>query len=690
MSTEYEPRPQPGDDPKKRGDDPKKRRVEPIIYLLVVGAAVLLVVTIVPALNTRTVEYSKFLGLLQEGRIQELKIGQTEITGKLREESGPEGSRANTKNWFTTARDPNDKALIEDLKQNWEEYKLEKYSFDPPSDGTFSFFLMLVVPILLLILMWRFFFSRAAGGPGSALSFGKARARLYSEKDTKVTFDDVAGVEEPKEELLEVIEYLRNPEKFRKLGAKIPKGILLVGAPGTGKTLLAKAVAGEAKVPFYSLSGSDFVEMFVGVGAARVRDLFQQAEKNAPCIIFIDELDALGKARGINPMGSHDEREQTLNQLLVQMDGFETNKGVIIMAATNRPEILDPALMRPGRFDRRVVIPSPDINEREAILSVHAKTIKLAEGIDLRVVASRTPGFVGADLANIVNEAALLAARRDKTQVEMPEFDEAIDRVVAGLEKRNGILNLKEKRVVAYHELGHALVAETAPTSDPVHKISIIPRSIGALGHTMQRPTEDRYLMTRSELLDKIAVLFGGRVAEELIFNEISTGAQNDIEHATNIARSMVVDFGMSDSLGLVSLGGNGRSSFLGEGGFSLSREISEETAAKVDNEVHDLLEAQHERVREMLGSELDLLHHLAGILEEKETLGGDELRRLVAEHRGEEVPQNSDASLAEPTTGDPAEPSAGDPAESSAGDPAESVVGDGDDAPETGRPPQA
>ncbi|MEQ8768749.1 MAG: ATP-dependent zinc metalloprotease FtsH [Planctomycetota bacterium] len=637
MSTEYEPRPQSGGGPEGRGDDPKKRRVEPIIYLLVVGAAVLLVVTIFPQLNQSKIEYSEFLELLKNGEIEELKIGQTEITGKLRSEGGPESGSRPAKNWFVTAKDPTDKRLSEDLEQNWKkEYGLEKYEFEPQGDSTFSFFLMLVVPILLLILMWRFFFSRAAGGPGSALSFGKARARLYSEKDTKITFDDVAGVEEPKAELVEVIEYLRNPEKFRKLGAKIPKGILLVGSPGTGKTLLAKAVAGEAKVPFYSLSGSDFVEMFVGVGAARVRDLFQQAEKNAPCIIFIDELDALGKARSINPMGSHDEREQTLNQLLVQMDGFETNKGVLIMAATNRPEILDPALLRPGRFDRRVVIQNPDINEREAILTVHAKAIKLSKDVDLRIVASRTPGFVGADLANIVNEAALLAARRDKQQVEMPEFDEAIDRVIAGLEKRNGILNLKEKKVVAYHELGHALVAEYAPTADPVHKISIIPRSIGALGHTLQRPTEDRYLMTKTELLDKIAVLFGGRVAEELVFNEISTGAQNDIQHATNIARSMVVDFGMSDSIGLVSLGSGNRSAFLGDGGFSLSREISEQTASQVDSEVHTILEDQHERVREILRQQLELLHHLAGVLEEKETLGGDELRDLVSEFNGD------------------------------------------------------
>ena len=393
-----------------------------------------------------------------------------------------------------------------------------------------------ILPIGIMILIWRFAMKKMGPGMG-VMSFGKSKAKLFAENETKVTFADVAGIDEAKEELQEVVEFLKNPEKFQKLGGRIPKGVLLVGPPGTGKTLLAKAVAGEAKVPFFSISGSEFVEMFVGVGAARVRDLFSQATGQAPCIIFIDELDALGKARGMNVFGGNDEREQTLNQLLVEMDGFESNKGVIIMAATNRPEILDPALLRPGRFDRQVVVDRPDINGREAILKIHSKDVLLGPDVDLRKIAALTPGFVGADLANLVNEAALLAARKNKEAVGSADFDEAIDRVVGGLEKKNRVMNPQEKEIVAFHESGHAIVAESVKHADPVNKISIIPRGIAALGYTQQRPTEDRYLMTRSALLDQLAVLLGGRVAEELVFGDISTGAQNDLQRATDIAR---------------------------------------------------------------------------------------------------------------------------------------------------------
>ena len=435
----------------------------------------------------------------------------------------------------------------------------------------------------------------------------------------------------PKKSSQEVVEFLSNPDKFQKLGGRIPKGVLLVGPPGTGKTLLARAVAGEAKVPFFSISGSEFVEMFVGVGAARVRDLFAQAAGQAPCIIFIDELDALGKARGMNVMGGHDEREQTLNQLLVEMDGFETNKGVIIMAATNRPEILDPALLRPGRFDRQVLVDRPDINGREAILKIHSKNVVLGPEVDLRKIAGRTPGFVGADLANIINEAALLAARKDKEEVGLADFDEAIDRVVAGLQKKNRVMNPQEKEIVAFHESGHAIVAESVEHADPVHKISIIPRGIAALGYTQQQPTEDRYLMTRSELLDRLAVLLGGRVAEELVFEEISTGAQNDLQRATDIARSMVTEYGMSDRLGLVAYERPRQPMFLPES-FAAGKNYSEAKAAQIDEEVARFVEEAHQRVHKILSERRTVLDDLAHLLSQKESVQGEELRKMLSE----------------------------------------------------------
>jgi cell division protease FtsH len=464
---------------------------------------------------------------------------------------------------------------------------------------------------------------------GGLMSIGKSKAKIYVEGKTKVTFKDVAGIDEAVEEVREVVEYLKNPEKFKSLGGCIPKGVLLVGPPGTGKTLLARAVAGEAAVPFFSLSGSDFVEMFVGVGAARVRDLFQQAQSQAPCIVFIDELDALGKARGMSPLSSHDEREQTLNQLLVEMDGFDPNSGVIIMAATNRPEILDIALLRPGRFDRQIVVDRPDINGREAILKVHARKVKFAPEVDLRVIAARTPGFVGADLANVINEAALLAARSSKKQVENADLEEAIDRVIAGLAKKNRVLNKKEKEIVAYHEAGHAIVAGSLNDVDPVHRVSIIPRGVAALGYTLQLPTEDRYLMTRTELLNRLKVLLGGRVAEEIIFKEISTGAQNDLERATAIARSMVTEYGMSPKLGPLSYAKEKRGLFIGLelGG---GEPHSEKVAGEIDEEVRTIVEKAYREVTTLLTDKKPKLEQLAHMLLEKEMVEGAELEALL------------------------------------------------------------
>ncbi|MCI0693984.1 ATP-dependent zinc metalloprotease FtsH, partial [candidate division KSB1 bacterium] len=459
-------------------------------------------------------------------------------------------------------------------------------------------------------------------------SIGKSKAKIYVEGKTKVTFKDVAGIDEAVEEVREVVEYLKNPDKFKSLGGRIPKGVLLVGPPGTGKTLLARAVAGEAGVPFFSLSGSDFVEMFVGVGAARVRDLFQQAQQQAPCIVFIDELDAIGKARGMSPLSSHDEREQTLNQLLVEMDGFDANSGVIIMSATNRPEILDIALLRPGRFDRQIVVDRPDINGREAILKVHARKVKLAPELELRVIAARTPGFVGADLANVINEAALLAARAGKKHVEKTDLEEAIDRVIAGLEKKNRVLNKKEKEIVAYHEAGHAVVAGSLQGVDPVHRVSIIPRGVAALGYTLQLPTEDRYLMTRTELLNRLKVLLGGRVAEEIIFKEISTGAQNDLERATAIARSMVTEYGMSSKLGPLYYAKEKRGVFVG---LDFSGEPhSERVASEIDEEVRTIVENSYQEVTSLLTDKKPKLEALAQMLLEKEMVEGAELEALL------------------------------------------------------------
>ena len=521
----------------------------------------------------------------------------------------------------------------------------------------------LLLPMALIFLLWVMFSRREGGVPPGVATFGKSSAKLAPEEGTGVSFEDIAGVDEGIEELQEVVQFLQTPEKFTALGGKIPKGVLLVGPPGTGKTLLARAVAGEAGVPFFSISGSDFVEMFVGVGAARVRDLFQKAAEHAPCIIFIDELDAVGKARGGgSPMGGHDEREQTLNQILVEMDGFDGRKGIIIVAATNRPEILDPALLRAGRFDRQVLVDRPDVTGREAILQVHAREMKLNPSVDLGEVARRTPGFSGADLANALNEAALLAARREKTSVELQDIDDAVERIVAGLEKKSRRLSDKEKRVVAYHEAGHAVCAAACPGADPVQKISIIPRGIGALGYTLQTPLEDRYLMTRGELLNRLIVLYGGRTAEEQVFGDITTGAADDIRKASDLARRMVSQYGMSESMGAVDYGGERQNPFGMGGGAMRDIAVSEATARALDEETRRILDAAHRDARRVLAAHRELMDRMAAHLLEKEVLERDILKAFldevtpIADLGGR---TNAPAPAPEPALGAPSTPSA-------------------------------
>ena len=591
--------------------------------------------------QVETLSYSQFKTLVKKGLVTNLAVSDKSIRGEIRPEGikealPPERQRV----WgdaqkdgkktvpFVTVR-VEDAELVADLERSGIAFKGEVASDWLPT------LLSWVVPVLLFFLLWSYLFKRMGMGSGGGLmQIGKSKAKVYIEKKTGVTFADVEGIEEAEDELVEVVEFLKHPEKYKRLGGHIPKGVLLVGPPGTGKTLLARAVAGEAGVPFFSISGSDFVEMFVGVGAARVRDLFAQAAEHAPSIVFIDELDALGKARGMNILSSHDEREQTLNQLLAEMDGFDPNQGVIIMAATNRPEILDAALLRPGRFDRQVLVDRPDVKGRERILRLHAKKIKLSPSVDLAQIAAKTPGFVGADLANIVNEAALLAARQGKDAVESSDFDEAIERVIAGLQKKNRVMNPREKKTVAYHEAGHALVAELIPGADPVSKISIIPRGIAALGYTQQLPTEDRYLMTRSELLARIYVLLGGRVAEEIVFNDVSTGAQNDLQKATEIARTMVTQFGMSEKLGLVALEGQRTPMFL-PGQLPSPREFSEETARLVDEEIKALLTVAHEKVRVCLNAHRGALEELATLLLRDEVVERPALQSILERVNG-------------------------------------------------------
>ncbi|HEY7539619.1 MAG TPA: ATP-dependent zinc metalloprotease FtsH [Methylomirabilota bacterium] len=605
--------------------------------ILYVGAAVLMLLlfqAILFAPHTETLSYSEFKTLLKRGKVSDLVLDKQTISGSLVTE-GLEGLLPKEKleelKRAGGGRHPFVTTRVDDLNLV-AELEASNVKFTGRVENTWiSAVLSWVLPTVIFVGVWAFVIRRMSGAQSGLLAVGKSKARVYMQHSTGVTFDDVAGIDEARNELMEIVDFLKAPERYQRLGGKIPKGVLIVGAPGTGKTLLAKAVAGEAGVPFFSLTGSDFVEMFVGVGAARVRDLFAQAQEKAPSIIFIDELDALGKARGVSTLvGGHDEREQTLNQLLAEMDGFDTQKGVILLAATNRPEILDPALLRPGRFDRQVAIDRPDLKGREKILQVHTRKVRLAPGLDLAQVAAKTPGFVGADLANIVNEAALRAARLGKDAVEMIDFDDSIDRVVAGLERKSRVINPREKEIVAYHEAGHALVAESRPHADKVAKVSIIPRGIAALGYTQQRPTEDRYLMTRAELLDRLDVLLGGRVAEELTFGDVSTGAQDDLQRATDIARHMITSYGMGDALGLATFE-RPRPLFLPVP-TNGPKEYSERTAETIDAEIQKLLDASHNRVRETLTARRNTLTALAKRLMETEVVERDMLVKLMAE----------------------------------------------------------
>lgn len=605
-----------------------------LIYFLIAFSIILLIQQYVLSRELVTISYSEFKILLKEDLINDIQISKETVEGRLL-------GNAHERLMALRKYDEKKMQLRKDVKffyaVRMEDPDLAKelgeknIRYTARQEVTWlKTLLSWVFPVLIFIALWGYLFRRMGATGEGLMAVGKSKAKVYVEGETKVTFDDVAGVDEAKEELKEVIEFLKTPQKFQFLGGKIPKGVLLVGPPGTGKTLLARAVAGEAKVPFLSLSGSAFVEMFVGVGAARVRDLFGQAEKLAPCIIFIDEIDALGKARGISPVSGVDEREQTLTQLLSEMDGFDTKKGVIIMAATNRPEIIDPALLRPGRFDRHILVDRPDIKGREDILMVHTKKVKLVPDVDLKVLASMTPGMVGADLANIVNEAALLAARKNKDAIEMADFEEAIERSIAGLEKKSRVINKREREIVAYHECGHAIVASMLPHADPVRRISIIPRGIAALGYTIQLPTEERYLLTKSELLDRIAVMLGGRAAEEIIFGEVSTGARNDLEKATEMASSMVRTYGMSEKLGPLAFD-RGRPLFL-EVPWSPQKDYSEETAKKIDEEVRSILEEAYKRAKTILTDKLEKIKNIASILLEKEIIEADALKELLKE----------------------------------------------------------
>ena len=586
------------------------------LWYILIGFWVVLIIQsmIAQMFIVKTIPYSQFLNLLKEGKVTEIAIGENQIQGKMKDAAGK------LEDFKTVRVDP-------ELSHMLDQYKV---TFKGQVESTFLRDLISwVLPIFLLIGVWYFFMKRMAGQQPGFLSLGKSKAKIYMENEITVRFGDAAGVDEAKQELVEIIDFLKNPGKFTELGGRIPKGVLLVGPPGTGKTLLAKAVAGESGVPFFSMSGSDFVEMFVGLGAARVRDLFTQAKEKAPCIIFIDELDALGKARGMGVMGGHDEREQTLNQLLVEMDGFDPKVGVILMAATNRPEILDPALLRPGRFDRHILVDRPDKTGRAEILKVHLKNVKTDPGVDVDKLAAMTPGMVGADLANLVNEAALLAVRGGKKLVGMHEFEEAVERIVAGLEKKNRLINPREREIVAHHEMGHAIVAMSLPGTDPVQKISIIPRGIAALGYTMQVPTQDRFLMSRSELMNRIASLLGGRAAEELVFADISTGAHNDLSRATDIAKSMVKEYGMSQALGQVYLSHDRRAQFL-DIGQEPRADYSEATAQSIDQEVARIIAQQYQVALAILKDKRSVLERGARVLLEKEKIDHDEIRGLM------------------------------------------------------------
>src|SRR5205809_2637101 len=578
----------------------------------------------------KEINFSQFMTDVDQGNIKEVTLTGVEVHGKYR----------NDNSVFHTTVPQNYPDMIKTLRD-----KSVNITIKDISNGSWPTWLLNLAPLILLAALWFFMIRQMQTGGNKALSFGKSRARLLSMQQKKVTFKDVAGVEEAKEELKEIIEFLREAQKFQKLGGRIPKGVLLVGPPGTGKTLLARAVAGEANVPFFSISGSDFVEMFVGVGASRVRDLFEQGKKNAPCIIFIDEIDAVGRHRGAGLGGGHDEREQTLNQLLVEMDGFETNEGVILIAATNRPDVLDPALLRPGRFDRRVVVPRPDVKGREGILKVHTRRVPISEDVNIDLLARQTPGFAGADLENLVNEAALLAARKNKDRVAMGDFEIAKDKVMMGAERRSMIISLEERRVIAYHESGHALVAKLVPNADPVHKVTIIPRGM-ALGLTQQVPLDDRHTHSKDHLLGELAVFFGGRAAEELALGSMTTGAGNDIERATELAHKMVCEWGMSEKLGPMTFGKKEEEIFLGRD-FTQKVDYSRSTGIEIDAEVRRIIQESYHRAKELLKTNLRLLHKVAEKLLEKEVLDGSEIDAIVRAFGGNGGDPSSAAATA-------------------------------------------
>lgn len=586
------------------------------------------------------ISYTQFISELDAGHVRILQIRNNTIPGES-SSATLQGEMLNGQRFLTYGIDVEgiaDKAVKMGIT----------VTFEAPQKNSWVTSLMTsLFPTLLLIGVWVYFLNGMQGGGGRIMSFGRSKAKLFLDNKPKVTFADVAGCDEAKEELQEVIHFLKDPEKFKKLGARVPKGVLLVGPPGTGKTLLARAAAGEADVPFFSASGSDFVEMFVGVGAARVRDLFEQAKKYQPCIIFIDEMDAVGRHRGAGLGGGHDEREQTLNQLLVELDGFDDTSSTILIAATNRPDILDPALLRPGRFDRHITVDRPDVKGREEILKVHMKDKSFADDVDTAILARQTPGLVGADLENLVNEAALLSARHNKDKIGMDELEEGIERVMAGPERKSRIINDREKRIIAYHETGHAIVAKVLPGSDPVHKISIIPRGHAALGYTLQLPEEDRFLISKSELMNRIAVLLSGRVSEEIVFNDVTSGAANDLERATATARQMVTELGMSDTIGLVKLGNKREEIFLGRD-ISEDRNYSEEVAYKIDQEVKAIIDTCYQRARAILTERRNLMDKIAGVLLEREVLDAAEFAKLMDEapDNPASVPELPDARI--------------------------------------------
>ena len=612
-------------------------------YLLIIIVAIWMIDYYSASTVSKTdITYSAFMKHVQQDEVKQVTIVDNVISGKLKD----------GKDFSTVA--PSDDSLIPTLRARDIEIKAEL----PPQPPWWTTLLSSLLPMLLIVGIWFMLMQQSQGGGGRVMNFGKSRARRYDEDNIKITFKDVAGADEAKQELEEVVEFLKHPKKYNDLGAKIPKGVLLYGPPGTGKTLLAKAVAGEAGVPFFSISGSDFVEMFVGVGASRVRDLFEQAKKSAPCIVFIDEIDAVGRQRGAGLGGGHDEREQTLNQLLVEMDGFGANEGIIMIAATNRPDILDPALLRPGRFDRQIVVDRPDIKGRQEILKVHVKGKPISSEVELGVIARRTPGFTGADLSNLVNEAALMAARKNKNKIDMPEMEEAAERVIMGPERRSRVISDKEKRLTAYHEGGHTLVGMLLDNTDPVHKVTIIPRG-RAGGYTLSLPKEDRYYATRSEMLDELKVLLGGRVAEALVLKEISSGASNDLQRATSLARQMICEYGMSPELGPMTFGHRQDQVFLGRD-IGRDKDYSEEVAAKIDKEIRKFIDEAYQKTESLLNENMDKLHLIADALIERETLEGEEIDQLMKYGKILSKEENtSEIGTPEPAEVQPAESSA-------------------------------